>query len=161
MEFIKAPKTGECVFCPMQHASDDRALLILWRGKHCFCVMNKYPYNPAHVLVMPYVHGADISALPADAQRELMWAMGKAMDCLTKAVGAQGMNCGLNYGQVGGAGVLDHLHFHIVPRWQGDCNFLPIFGDTKSLPEYLDETYAQLLPVFTQEMTSEEQPCDA
>lgn len=148
VEYILAPKSDACVFCPMQSPGNDRQQLILWRGQSSFCVLNRFPYNPGHLMIAPYAHTEDLAGVGSAVQQELIWAMGEAMQILRSTLKADGLNCGLNLGQTAGAGVLGHLHFHVVPRWNGDTNFLPVLAQTRSMPEYLDETYAKLAPAF-------------
>lgn len=148
MAFIAAPKADGCVFCAICAGKEDPAEYVLWRGTEAMCLLNKYPYNPSHLLILPYQHGDDLAALPLAAQQELMWLMGRSMRILRETVGAEGINCGLNQGAVGGAGIREHLHFHVIPRWNGDTNFLPLLAETKSMPEHLEATYARLAPAF-------------
>lgn len=151
MEYIhQAHQTADCVFCPMRQVSDDPTQRILWRGEQTLIVMNRYPYNPGHLLIVPYDHTDDLLALTAPAREELTWALGQCVAMVKATLGAAGVNCGMNLGRTAGAGVPGHLHFHVVPRWDGDHNFLPVLGQTKSMPEYLDETYATLAPAFAQ-----------
>ncbi len=149
MEYIGSEKSTGCVFCELsasrQHDPDD---LVLWRGTDVYCVLNRYPYNPGHILVVINAHTDQLESLPASAQQELIWTFGKAMAIVQSVLKPEGINGGLNVGRAAGAGVLNHLHFHIVPRWSGDSNFLPVLGATKSMPEYLADTYAKLAPAF-------------
>lgn len=157
MAYIDRPKEADgCVFCPMATVGDDRSRLILWRGRTTFCVMNLYPYNPGHLLCIPYQHAAKLDGLPSATQQELIWLMGRSVTLLEQQIGATGCNLGLNVGKAGGAGIPSHLHFHVVPRWDGDHNFMPVLAGTKSLPEYIDETYQRLLPGFAQLQLPEE-----
>ncbi len=148
MEYIQSAAASGCVFCPMQDRGKDRERLILWRGTHTFCVMNRYPYNPGHLLVLPYQHTDDLLALDGLARDELMWLLAQSIAVVQKTLLPEGVNCGMNLGKMAGAGVLGHAHFHILPRWNGDTNFLPLLGATKSMPEYLDDTYQTLAGGF-------------
>lgn len=148
MAYIGGAKPVGCVFCPMQAESDDRAQTVLWRGKTVFCVLNRYPYATGHVMCVPYVHGAHLHDLPLATLTELMWLTAHAVMILQTTLAAQGCNAGLNLGRVAGGSIEGHIHMHVVPRWEGDHNFLPVLSDTKSLPEYLDATYDRLLPAF-------------
>lgn len=153
MAFIASPKTDGCVLCNLiapNAAGTDRERLILWRGPHTYCVMNLYPYNCGHLMVIPNHHGASLSQLAAAAHEELMWATGQTIDILQRILEPAGFNCGMNLGHVAGAGMPDHVHMHIVPRWSGDTNFMPILADTRALPEHLDATYQRLHPAFEQ-----------
>ncbi|MBI2342988.1 MAG: HIT domain-containing protein [Deltaproteobacteria bacterium] len=150
MEYIAAPKPrgGECLLCALQTTGDERSRLILWRGPSACCILNRYPYNPGHLMVSPYAHTDQLAALPAATQQELIWMLGEASAIALRVLRAEGLNCGMNIGRTAGAGIVDHLHFHIVPRWNGDTNFLPVLADTKAMPQYLDETYRALAPDF-------------
>jgi ATP adenylyltransferase len=150
MEYIKQAKDGACIFCPLVDVTNAPHDLILWRGQSVFCLLNRYPYNPGHLMVAPYDHVDAIAELPASTQQELIWLLGEANALLERVLTPAGLNCGLNLGRTAGAGVLGHLHFHSVPRWEGDTNFFPVLSGTRSLPEYLDETYQKLLPAFSQ-----------
>jgi ATP adenylyltransferase len=136
------PNTG-CPLC-LKHAKDDRASLIVTRGTHCFAVLNLFPYNPGHLMICPYRHVALFTEI-TDSERDEMSAMTQqAMRILGKVGGANGFNIGMNQGSVGGAGIAEHLHQHVVPRWTGDSNFLPIIAKTKAMPELLDDTWLRM-----------------
>ncbi len=117
---------------------------ILERGRHCFVVMNIYPYNSGHVMVAPYRHVAELEALEPGETAELMELAARCTTALKRAMHPEGINLGINLGKAAGAGYDAHLHLHIVPRWVGDTNFMPVVGETKVLPETLEETYARL-----------------
>ncbi|MEO8286881.1 MAG: HIT domain-containing protein [Chloroflexota bacterium] len=144
-ELPQVESTG-CVFCdrirlPQSH---DRASLILLRAEHNFVILNLYPYNSAHLMVVPYQHTADFVGLPSETLAE-MSALGQRMVSVIQAeYHPQGFNLGMNLGNVAGAGVADHLHMHVVPRWSGDTNFMPVVGATKVMPELLETTYDRL-----------------
>ncbi|MFV0633540.1 HIT family protein [Demequina sp.] len=132
--------------CPLCQKLDmtDRDALVVHRGEHCYVVLNLYPYNPGHLMVCPYRHIGWYTEA-TDAERDEMGVLTqKAMRVLTRVSGTQGFNIGMNQGQAGGAGIAEHLHQHVVPRWTGDVNFLPIIGHTKALPELLDDTWAKV-----------------
>ena len=152
MEFIKDKRfqTGEapCVFCELKNQNPDDKSLVLHRGKENYIVMNRFPYISGHLLVVPYTHTADLKNLSANAHGEIMGLMAKGMEVLKEALGAEGFNCGLNVGRAGGCGILDHIHWHVVPRWTGDSNFLPVLSGSRSMPEYLSETYKRLADKF-------------
>ena len=134
--------TDGCVFCD---AADD---LILIRGRVTFVILNKYPYNNGHVMVVPNRHVPSLSAMTAEEQAELMRLTRHAEMALTDAYAAQGINVGINLGRTAGAGVLDHLHVHLVPRWNGDTNFMSVVGNVRVLPEDLHESAKRLRPAF-------------
>lgn len=153
MQFIRAAREGEaktCVFCQIRDATNDREALVLTRGKRCYVVLNKFPYINGHLLIVPNRHLAELHDLTPDEQTEMMSLLARSIQILREKIGAEGTNCGMNLGKVAGAGILDHLHLHAVPRWLGDTNFLPIIGNTRSLPEYIEETYDRLVGGFTE-----------
>jgi ATP adenylyltransferase len=135
-------RTDGCVFCD---AADD---LILVRGQVTFVILNKYPYNNGHVMVVPGRHVPSLSALTAEEQAELMRLTRHAEMALTDVYAPQGINIGVNLGRPAGAGVLDHLHVHVVPRWNGDTNFMTVVGNVRVLPEDLHESAKRLRPIF-------------
>jgi ATP adenylyltransferase len=141
MAYIKAggEKSDECPFCVAPSRSDDESLIVA-RGKVVYAVLNLYPYNPGHLLICPYRHVADYPELTAPETLELAEFTQHAMRVIRGVSGAHGFNIGMNQGSVAGAGVAGHLHQHIVPRWGGDANFMPIIGRTKVLPQLLGDT---------------------
>jgi ATP adenylyltransferase len=148
MEYIEGFKEGECIFCTTANAGKDEANLILHRGTTAFVIMNRYPYANGHLMVAPFRHLGDIEALTPAEALDLFTLVQKSVVILKAAVNAEGFNVGINIGRVAGAGITDHVHIHIVPRWQGDVNFMPLLGDTKVICEYLTETYKKLKPKF-------------
>jgi ATP adenylyltransferase len=142
MAYIDAPKkVAGCVFCSKLDQGQDREQLILHRGEHCFVIMNLFPYNNGHLMVAPYRHTADLVGLSAAEQEEMMRLTRHGVRLLTEAFHPEGFNLGMNLGRTAGAGVEDHLHMHIVPRWNGDTNFMPVLAETKVLPDALYGTY--------------------
>jgi ATP adenylyltransferase len=142
-------KTGTgCVFCGKATREDDRRDLILHRGATCFVIMNLYPYNNGHLLVIPYAHVAEIGELDGATSGELWELLCRCQKALRTAIHPDGFNIGMNLGRVAGAGIDTHLHAHIVPRWNGDTNFMPVVGETKVISQALEATYDALLPVF-------------
>lgn len=133
-----------CPFCAAAAADDDAAHLVVWRGERVFALLNLYPYNSGHLMVLPYRHVGDYTALDAAETTELALATQEAMRVLRAVYHAQGFNLGVNQGVAAGAGIAAHLHQHVVPRWSGDANFLPIIGRTKTLPELLADTRERL-----------------
>jgi ATP adenylyltransferase len=139
-----------CPFCvlPARDPSRDRESLILHRGQHAFVIFNAYPYNPGHLMIVPYGHVADLETLPDDVAAEV-WDLGRrTVGVLRGRLRAQGVNLGMNLGSAGGAGIADHLHLHAVPRWGGDTNFISVVGAARVLPQALDEVYEHLAPAF-------------
>jgi len=138
-----------CLFCRTARSRKDRENLLLFRGKLSFVMMNLYPYNSGHLMVAPYRHLADIEGLTGRESAELFGLAGKSIQVLNKVMKPQGYNLGMNLGRVAGAGVLGHLHLHIVPRWSGDTNFMPVLGETKVVAEALAATYEKLSKAFS------------
>jgi len=129
---------------------DDRKHLILTRAQAVFVMLNLYPYNSGHLMVAPYAHTGDLAALEPDVAAEMMHITQRSVAALQAAYKPDAFNVGMNLGRPAGAGVPDHLHIHVVPRWNGDTNFMPIVAGTKVLPETLDQTYDRLVPHFNQ-----------
>jgi ATP adenylyltransferase len=138
--------TTDCIFCATSEAGRDE--LILVRGRLCYVILNLYPYNNGHVMVAPNRHVANLATMTSDEQVELMRLTRHAEIALTEAYQPQGLNVGINLGRPAGAGVLDHLHVHLVPRWNGDTNFMTVVGNVRVLPEDLGATAAKLRPIF-------------
>ena len=144
----KKEKDEMCIFCIKAEESNDRENLVLHRGELAFILMNLYPYNNGHLMVCPYAHVGTTELLKKDCMSEIMLLADRSMDIFRKNMKAQGFNFGANIGIAGGAGIADHIHFHIVPRWVGDTNFMPVVGNTKVMVEGLLETYDKLKPKF-------------
>lgn len=137
-----------CVFCAKIDAEDDAAAHILYRGETCFVTLNLYPYNNGHLMVVPYRHTGDLAELDEPTLDELMRLTRQCVMLLREAYQPEGFNIGINMGSAGGAGIAEHLHQHIVPRWLGDTNFMTSIGETRVIPEWIDETYAELKAVW-------------
>jgi ATP adenylyltransferase len=137
-------KESGCIFCVKPREDRDAENYVLYRGEFAFILLNLYPYNNGHLMVAPYRHIADLSLLSEEEQAEIMKLTTLACKLLKTACRPDGFNVGANLGQVAGAGIADHLHVHIVPRWNGDTNFMPVISDTKILPQSLADTYAAL-----------------
>ena len=152
MAYISAEHKGAyedapaCVFCDLPAQGDDARTSILHRGEHAFVIMNLYPYNNGHLLIVPYAHVDTLAALGAATLTEMMTLAQRAQGVLEDRMRPQGFNMGINQGKAAGAGIADHLHMHIVPRWVGDTNFMPVLGDVRVMPQHLEETYALLAP---------------
>jgi ATP adenylyltransferase len=144
----KQEKTKECVFCSKHASDDDRGSLLLHRGKSCIVIQNLYPYNNGHLMVLPYRHIADMCALKPEESSELFELLCLSKHILHESYHPDGFNIGINQGRAAGAGIDSHLHAHIVPRWSGDTNFMPVTGETKVLSQSLEATYDTLLPYF-------------
>jgi ATP adenylyltransferase len=139
---------SECFLCASAAATDDRSHLILERAERVYVLMNLYPYNTGHLMIAPYAHTGDLATLDARTASDLMQVTQQCVAVLMAEYRPEGFNVGLNLGRSAGAGVPDHLHVHVVPRWSGDTNFMPIVAATKVLPERLDQTYDRLEPRF-------------
>ena len=138
-----------CVFCSALEGAGDPGLThVLHRGERVFAILNAFPYNTGHLMIAPNRHVGDVCALSAEERSDLMDLTCTAVSIVRDAMGAHGFNTGMNLGQVAGAGIPGHIHMHVVPRWGGDTNFMPVVGETKVLPEMLGETAAKLRPGF-------------
>jgi ATP adenylyltransferase len=150
MEYIQEARgpDGGCIFCDKPKSGDDAAELILGRSGTAFVILNAYPYNPGHLMVAPFRHTAELEGLEAPELADVDSLLQRSVQVLREASGPDGFNLGVNLGRVAGAGVADHLHWHVVPRWNGDTNFMPVVGGARVLPESLQDTYARLRPLF-------------
>jgi len=148
LAYITGASGGDvgCVFCNTSRPGGDD--LILARGRVCYVILNLYPYNNGHLMVVPNRHVGTLASLTAEEQAELMRLTRRAEIALTEAYRPQGLNVGMNLGRPAGAGILDHLHVHLVPRWNGDTNFMSVVGHTRVLPEELAQTASRLRPIF-------------
>lgn len=143
IEYITGGKKEGCIFCDKPKEGNDKKNLILYKGETSFIIMNRYPYSNGHLMAVPYRHINNMSELDHKERLELMNLTTKCIEIL-KVMNPEGFNIGMNLGTAGGAGIDDHLHFHIVPRWNGDTNFMPLIADVKVMPEYLEDTYETL-----------------
>ncbi len=141
-------KITECIFCSKPRENKDDENFIIYRGKHTFVILNIFPYNSGHLMVAPYRHIANLEDLNKNESEELWDLIKVSVKTLREVFNPDGFNIGINLGKAAGAGFDEHLHFHIVPRWTGDTNFMPILGETKVIPEALKETYKRVKPVF-------------
>jgi ATP adenylyltransferase len=147
-KFILCEKEPGCFLCRTSREKQDRRNLILYRGEKCFVILNRYPYNNGHVMIAPYRHLGRLEGLKPDELTELMTVAQLCVRALKSGLKPQGINLGMNLGKVSGAGVADHIHLHLVPRWQGDTNFMPIFAQTKVVSVGLADTYRLLKREF-------------
>jgi ATP adenylyltransferase len=138
----------ECIFCAKPAADDDEANLILHRGERCFVILNKFPYTNGHLMVAPYEHLGTLPDLDPETMAEMMALAQRAMVALEELYSPQGYNAGFNQGRVAGAGFEHHIHMHVVPRWGGDTNFMPVLADTRVMPQSLEESFAGLRTAF-------------
>jgi ATP adenylyltransferase len=146
MEYILSKERGNCVFCDAFSVdlSRDRERLVLHRGEHCGVMMNLFPYNNGHIMVIPFTHVATFTDLSPDALLEVMSLVNKSVRVLGQSMNAEGFNIGANLGKVAGAGIADHVHMHVVPRWAGDTNFLSTVSQMRCIPESLHDSYDKL-----------------
>ena len=153
MQYIQQASSGDepegCLFCTVAAVGDDEASMILTRGAHAFVLMNAFPYNPGHVMVAPYRHVGDAEQLTDDEFTDVGRLQRAALRALREEMSPHGYNVGMNLGRVAGAGIPDHVHWHVVPRWTGDTNFMPVVGETRVLPESLEDTFRKLRPRFS------------
>lgn len=149
-EYVTTAGEGEgCIFCEHLAEGDDESARILYRGGTTFVILNAFPYNTGHLMVAPTRHVADITDLTDEERDELMLVTSLSVTIVRDAMGAHGFNVGMNLGPVAGAGIPGHIHMHVVPRWGGDTNFMPVVGDTKVIPEMIEQTDAKLRPLFS------------
>jgi len=137
-----------CVFCRAARTKDDAAVYVLDRGRLAFVLLNKFPYLPGHLMIAPYRHSAAVERASRELTAEMTELLQRSLRVLKKHYHPQGFNTGMNLGRAAGAGVIDHFHLHVVPRWTGDSNFMPVCGRTKIVLEDLETTYARLAPLF-------------
>jgi ATP adenylyltransferase len=143
------PKSEGCIFC-IKPQSDDAEVHIVRRSRLCYVILNRFPYNNGHLMVVPYVHVPTPEDLDAETVAELMRLTQLSLKVLREAYDPEGFNLGMNIGAAAGAGVAGHVHLHVVPRWSGDTNYMTITGKTRVIPEWLDQTYERLRPLFEQ-----------
>ena len=149
MDYILSDKGKKgCIFCPGEDRDQDEERLILYVGSMTMVMMNKFPYINGHLLVAPVRHLPGLDKLSDRENLDLLLMVQRSIDILKKVMHAEGFNVGLNLGKVAGAGVEEHLHFHIVPRWNGDTNYMTVFGEVRIIPEHIVETYRKLKPYF-------------
>ncbi len=144
IEYIQMEKPKGCILCEKPSQKSDALNYILYRGEKNFVIMNSYPYNPGHLMIAPYRHVASLEELTDAELREHFEIVSQSIVTLRQTFSPDGFNIGINLGKVAGAGIDDHIHTHIVPRWQGDTNFMPVISDVRVLPEALAETYGKL-----------------
>ncbi len=143
IEYLTKEREDGCIFCKKPKEKKDRRNLILYRGKSGFIIMNRYPYSNGHLMAVPYRHIRELTQLNQKERLELMNLTTRCVEIL-KDFKTEGFNIGMNIGKAAGAGIDDHVHFHVVPRWSGDTNFMPVIGNIKVIPEYLDQSYFKL-----------------
>jgi len=147
MAYVGVAQPPGCIFCNAATTADRRAALVLAQ-RPVLVLLNRFPYSSGHLMVAPVQHHGDFTTLPADAARVLGDVLQRSAALLREAFTPQGLNIGMNQGAAGGAGIVDHLHWHLVPRWVGDTNFMPMLAETRVIPEHLAATYERLAPLF-------------
>ncbi len=144
MRYINEFKKDGCVFCAALQQEDGSENLIVARGERAFVIMNAYPYTSGHLMVLPYQHAPDLSDLDSETRAEMFELVTKASQVLREIYSPEGFNIGINMGEAAGAGIEEHIHIHVVPRWMGDTNFMTAVGQTRVLPEALEETFRRV-----------------
>jgi ATP adenylyltransferase len=142
--YVTAEKISGCIFCDLPKLGDDAKARIVHRGKHCYIVLNTFPYTPGHVMVVPYQHLDELQKLPDAAAHEMMTLAQEMESALRRLYHPDGVNLGMNIGKAAGAGVAGHIHMHVLPRWVADANFVSVVGETRILPESLEMTYERI-----------------
>lgn len=157
MEYIEhaGEPVCECIFCEKPQQECDQQNLIIHRGEYNFVILNAFPYNNGHLMVIPYHHTADFTELSAETLHEMMRLAKLAVSALKRTMRPEGFNMGMNIGHPAGAGIAEHLHLHIVPRWNGDTNFMPVIGNTRVLPESLERTWERVHAAFNEVLREE------
>lgn len=151
MDYISSDKESSgCIFCPGEDRSDDDTRLIVHVDSEVVVMMNRYPYVNGHMLVAPRRHAAELGDLGGGELLALISMVRRVVDVLRGDMDPAGFNIGINLGKVAGAGIVDHVHFHVVPRWNGDTNFMTVLGDIRVIPEHIAETYRRLVPYFAE-----------
>ncbi|TFH02825.1 MAG: HIT domain-containing protein [Calditrichales bacterium] len=150
LEYIKNAQEDEagCIFCSKPAEDQDEVNLIVYRSDKCFVILNKYPYNNGHIMVVPYMHESDYTRFPDDVLLDIQRVLQLSIKAVNQSMNPHGLNVGINMGQTAGAGIADHLHYHLVPRWNGDTNFMPVLTGTKVISEALTETWRKLQTEF-------------
>lgn len=148
MEYLQAPKTDRCVFCEAARGTNDPGSQVVARGQRCFVIMNRFPYNAGHVMVVPTRHRGRLQDLDDSELGEMFRYIDYCVRVADRVLHPDGYNVGMNLGRAAGAGITDHLHMHVVPRWAGDTNFMPVVSETKVISEHLQTTQQKLADGF-------------
>ncbi len=155
MKQAEANKLPECIFCDAANRKDDHETLVAYRGEKVFIILNRYPYTSGHVMIVPYTHVGDLTSADPEALSEMMHLAQRVEGAFRANYKPDGMNVGMNIARAGGAGVVGHIHLHVLPRWFGDSNFMTVVGETRVLPEDLNTTYTRLREYFALAGTGE------
>ncbi|HNX37939.1 MAG TPA: HIT domain-containing protein [Candidatus Cloacimonadota bacterium] len=156
LSYVTSLKEPGCVLCRHQVPTKDKEHLIVYRGKHCYVMQNLYPYNNGHIMVVPYLHESSLSSLPEEVLHDLMDTLVIAEKVLKRVYSCEGINVGLNLGEAAGAGISEHLHFHMVPRWKGDSNFMSVINGERVIPESFESSYTRLSEGFANLLVNKE-----
>jgi ATP adenylyltransferase len=148
IDYVESEKETKCIFCTKLREHNDRKNLILHRGSKSFVMLNRYPYNNGHLMVAPLRHLKSLDDLGREELNDLMLTLQRAVALIKESLTPDGLNIGANLGKTAGAGIEDHLHFHVVPRWEGDTNCMPVLADIRVIPEHLEQTYDRLFTFF-------------
>lgn len=148
LDYILSEKPGDCVMCRYQQVGNDKDNLILYRGKACYVMLNRYPYNNGHLMIVPYEHKSSLSELEPDTWQEMSELIRSTEAILKEAYHCEGLNIGMNLGCAAGAGIAEHLHVHLVPRWNGDSNFMSVVSGERVIPESFESAWNRLQPLF-------------
>ncbi len=148
MQLIESEKPSGCIFCKFFEEEDEHANLVLGKTASSYVVLNKYPYNNGHLMVIPSAHVASLEELSEEAYAELQRLLRTSIQVVKEVYGPDALNVGMNLGRAAGAGIAEHLHWHIVPRWTGDVNFMPVLAETRVIPEHLEASWQKLRPAF-------------
>lgn len=151
MDYILSQKADECIFCVKPQTDDDAKQFIVYRSSYCFVILNVYPYNNGHIMVVPFKHVSSLNLLETDELNDLFQTVSLCEHVLRKVYKPDGMNIGINIGKTAGAGIEEHIHVHIVPRWQGDVNFMNSIGGVRVIPEAFERTYQMIKEQFDNE----------
>jgi ATP adenylyltransferase len=149
LAYLKGEKSSDCIFCSKPALGDEESFVV-HRGGSCYVILNAFPYTNGHLMVAPYEHLADLRDLAPETAGELVALTQRALAAIERVYGAEGFNLGANQGEIAGAGFAGHFHMHVVPRWQGDTNFMPVLGDTRVLPEALPDSWRKLRDAFAE-----------
>lgn len=148
LDYIEGEKPEDCILCRFRDTERDQENLIVYRGGCCYVMLNRYPYNNGHIMLVPFLHAKNLSDLPPEVMHELGQLLQISEQVLREAYHCDGINIGINLGQAAGAGIDEHLHIHLVPRWNGDCNFMSVVGGKRVIPEAFELSFARLRREF-------------
>ncbi len=156
LDYILGEKSGDCILCRYQDLGKDEENLIFHRGRHCYAMLNRYPYNNGHIMLVPYLHASRLEELPSATLQELTSLMQLAETALNNVYNCDGINIGINVGRAAGAGIEEHLHMHLVPRWIGDSSFITVVSGERVIPESFERSYSLLRQEFAKLLSAKE-----